>query len=268
MSAVVLAVVALSVTWIGGVAFRILSASIALAVLYEWNRMARGAGSAVSARLLPEALSTTLGLVFAIALMVGFPATALIAIMIVSIVALAGRAAMISATQWDTAGYAYASLSGLALAMLRGSESSGLVATVFLFAVVWSTDIFAYFVGRAVGGPKLAPGISPGKTRSGAIGGALFGVSAGIAIALYAEFSHVLVLAAVAAILSVMSQAGDLFESWVKRRHGVKDSGWIIPGHGGVMDRVDGLVAAAILLFVIGAAISGPARPTISLFPI
>ena len=132
---------------------------------------------------------------------------------------------------WDAGGLAYAALSGISLALLRGDDSAGLLAILFLFAVVWATDILAYFVGRAVGGPKLAPSISPGKTRSGALGGAVGGrrrrraaVGAGGCRRLAA------LLVVVALVLSVVSQAGDLFESWVKRRHGVKDSGGIIPG--------------------------------------
>ena len=157
-------------------------------------------------------------------------------------------------------------MSGLALAMLRGDDTAGLIAILFLFSVVWSTDILAYFVGRAVGGPKLAPSISPGKTQSGALGGTVAGVVAGVAVGLAAGAAPLLAMAGVAALLSVVSQAGDLFESWVKRRHGVKDSGWIIPGHGGVMDRVDGLVAAAFALYLIGWALGGADKPAHGLF--
>ncbi|TIP17063.1 MAG: phosphatidate cytidylyltransferase, partial [Mesorhizobium sp.] len=146
----------------------------------------------------------------------------------------------------------YASLSGLSLAYLRGDSHSGLIAILFLFSVVWATDIAAYFVGRAVGGPKLAPSISPGKTQSGALGGAVGGIAAGLVLAIAAGAGNLTMLGLVALALSIVSQIGDLFESWVKRRHGCKDSSNLIPGHGGVMDRVDGLVAAAFALYVIG----------------
>ena len=133
--------------------------------------------------------------------------------------------------------------------------------------VVWATDIFAYFVGRAVGGPKLAPSISPGKTQSGALGGAVGGVVAGLLLAAAAGAGNLAWLGLVAFVLSIVAQAGDLFESWVKRRHGRKDSGALIPGHGGVMDRVDGLVAAAFALYVIGWISAAADHPAQGLFP-
>ena len=148
------------------------------------------------------------------------------------------------------------------------ATSPGLLAILFLFAVVWATDIFAYFVGRSLGGPKLAPAISPGKTQSGAIGGTVGGVLAGIALAAFAGLGNLPLLALVALLLSIVSQVGDLFESWVKRRHGVKDSGNIIPGHGGVMDRVDGLVAAAFALYAIGSMLGSADKPAQALFAI
>ena len=142
----------------------------------------------------------------------------------------------------------------------------GLIAILFLFAVVWATDILAYFVGRSVGGPKLAPSISPGKTQSGAAGGAVGGVVAGVILAAAAGLSGLGQLAVIALVLSILAQAGDLFESWVKRQHGVKDSSAIIPGHGGVMDRIDGLVAAAFALYILGTLSGGANTPAHGLF--
>lgn len=259
ISAIVLAAVVLAVTWSGGIAFRVLSAFIAGAIFYEWTSMSRaGAGAA---RGLPRFVPELFMLAFIGALIAGLPTLMLVAFVVVLAVALALLSGLRGGGQWGTAGFVYACLSGLSLAVLRGGDHAGLVAILFLFAVVWATDIFAYFVGRAVGGPKLAPTISPGKTRSGALGGLVFGVIAGLLVAVSAGISGLFAITIVAALLSVVSQAGDLFESWVKRRHGVKDSGWLIPGHGGVMDRVDGLVAAAFALFLIGALVSGADRP-------
>ena len=169
---------------------------------------------------------------------------------------------------WVPAGLAYAGLSGVSLAYLRDGDQAGLDAILFLFAVVWATDICAYFVGRSLGGPKLAPAISPGKTQSGAIGGIVGGVIAGIAFAAFAGLSNFRRSLLVAFLLSAISQVGDLFESWVKRRHGVKDSGNLIPGHGGVMDRVDGLVAAAFALYAIGLMLGSADNPAQALFAI
>jgi phosphatidate cytidylyltransferase len=262
ISAIVMAAVTLAVTWFGGLPFRLFCAVVALTVFYEWSRMARPAtGGALG--FLPEALL----LAFVGVLIAGVPASwQLILVVAVVAIAVAG-AQMRGATQWDAAGLAYASLSGFSLALLRDDAHSGLIAILFLFAVVWATDIAAYFVGRAVGGPKLAPSISPGKTQSGAVGGAVGGVVAGLVLAIAAGAGNLVQLGFVALALSIVSQIGDLFESWVKRRHDAKDSSKLIPGHGGVMDRVDGLVAAAFALYVIGWIAAGADHPALGLFP-
>ena len=152
---------------------------------------------------------------------------------------------------WFAGAVIYAAGSMIALAALRNGGEAGLFAILFLFAVVWTTDIMAYFVGRALGGPKLAPSISPGKTWSGAIGGAVFAVAAAFALCWAYGGSPTIAIGLLAFFLSVCSQVGDLFESALKRRCGAKDSSHLIPGHGGVMDRVDGLVAAAFAMYVV-----------------
>jgi phosphatidate cytidylyltransferase len=263
ISALVLAAAVLAVTWLGGLPFRLLAVLIAGAIFYEWSRMARPGTMLKPLDFLPEALM----LVFLIALALGEPPARLLALLAVLVLVAVVVSAMRGGGQWSASGIAYAGLSGFALAMLRDDDRSGLIAVLFLFAVVWATDIFAYFVGRAVGGPKLAPAISPGKTRSGALGGAAGGVVAGLLLAVAAGAGHLAWLGIVALVLSVIAQAGDLFESWVKRRHGRKDSSHLIPGHGGVMDRVDGLVAAAVALYLIGWLAASADHPAQGLFP-
>ncbi|RUW52627.1 phosphatidate cytidylyltransferase [Mesorhizobium sp. M8A.F.Ca.ET.021.01.1.1] len=263
ISAVVLAIVALGLTWLGGLPFRLLCAVMSAMIFYEWTRMSRPA-AADGLGLLPEALMV----IFVGALIAGLSALWLLPLVVILVAITATSAGIRKIGQWDAGGLAYACASGLSLALLRDGDHSGLVAILFLFAVVWATDIFAYFVGRAVGGPKLAPSISPGKTRSGAFGGAVGGVVAGLLLAAIAGAGNLAVLGLVALVLSVVAQAGDLFESWVKRRHGCKDSGVLIPGHGGIMDRVDGLVAAALALYVIGWISAGADHPAQGLFPI
>jgi phosphatidate cytidylyltransferase len=262
VSAVVLAIAVLGLTWLGGLPFRLLAAGVACVIFYEWTRMSR-AGAAGSLGFLPEALM----LVCAGALLGGAPAWMLMLLTAAAVVVLLVAGHMRGAGRWEAAGLAYAALSAISLALLRDGDKAGLLAILFLFAVVWATDIFAYFVGRALGGPKLAPSISPGKTWSGAVGGAIAGVIAGIVLAVFANAGISFGLIFIAFLLSVVSQAGDLFESWIKRRKGVKDSGNLIPGHGGVMDRVDGLVAAAFALYVIGGAFGSADRPADVLFP-
>lgn len=262
ISAIVLAAAVLFLTWLGGLPFRVLAAVISAAVFYEWSRMARPA-PASGLDLFPEAL---LG-VFLVILVAGMSAISLLTFLAAMVIATAIIGVARGAGQWEASGLAYAGLSGLTLALLRDSDRSGLLAILFLFAVVWATDILAYFVGRAVGGPKLAPAISPGKTQSGALGGTIGGVVAGLALAAAFEAPNLAMLAVVALVLSIVSQAGDLFESWVKRRHGHKDSSQLIPGHGGVMDRVDGLVAAAVALYAIGWVLASSDHPAHGLFP-
>jgi phosphatidate cytidylyltransferase len=262
ISAVVLAVVTLGLTWLGGLPFRLLCAAMTILIFYEWTRMCRPV-AATGLGLLPDALL----LVFVVALIAGLPASWLLLSGAVMVIVTAVVASTRQTGQWDASGLAYAAISGLSLALLRDGDHSGLVAILFLFAVVWATDISAYFVGRAVGGPKLAPSISPGKTQSGALGGAVGGVVAGLLLAAAAGAANLAVLSVVALVLSIVAQAGDLFESWVKRRHDRKDSGTLIPGHGGVMDRVDGLVAAAFALYVIGWISATADHPAQGLFP-
>jgi len=147
---------------------------------------------------------------------------------------------------WDAAGFLYALIPALALLWIRdraGAESLYLLLWVFI--VTWTTDIGAYFAGRAIGGPKLAPSISPNKSIAGLMGEM---VSAGLASGAWVALTwRPTVLSWLAPPFAVAAQAGDLFESWMKRRAGVKDSGSLLPGHGGVMDRLEGLVVVATL---------------------
>jgi phosphatidate cytidylyltransferase len=145
--------------------------------------------------------------------------------------------------------------------LLRRDATLGFAAIVFLFAVVWLTDITAYFCGRALGGPKLMPQVSPNKTWSGAIGGVAGALIGGTSVAWYAGIGNLAAVAAVALALSVASQAGDLFESALKRRFDAKDASGLIPGHGGVMDRVDGFVFAVTVAVLIGLARGGIDAP-------
>ncbi len=253
-SALVLAGLTLTLTALGGVFFRLLAAIIGAAILYEWITMTRSRMDRTHVVLLTSALALVL-----LALVFGFTIEIQLALLGVGVVLAAVHASFARLGAWGTVGLAYAGLSAVSLAAVRGTGGAGLITILFLFAVVWGTDILAYFVGRRIGGPKLAPKVSPGKTWSGAIGGTIAGILAGLAIWAFAEPVHGLVwFAGLAFVLSATGQIGDLFESWVKRRFSFKDSSRLIPGHGGVMDRVDALVAAAFVLFVVGVGTVGP----------
>ncbi len=160
-------------------------------------------------------------------------------------------------TAWIVAGIVYAGGILVATLLLRSDPQFGFAAILFLFAVVWLTDIAAYFSGRAFGGPKLMPRVSPKKTWSGAIGGTAAGVAGGIAVGLAMGAGAWPAIAALAFVLSAVSQAGDLMESALKRRFGAKDSGQIIPGHGGLMDRLDGYATAVLAAALIGLSRGG-----------
>ena len=146
---------------------------------------------------------------------------------------------------WYSSGFVYALLPALALLWIRERDAHGLNLLIWAFIVTWSTDIGAYFTGRAIGKRKLAPSISPGKTVEGLYGGiaaaTLLGGTWAWAMGLGTA------LFALAPLCAIAAQGGDLFESWMKRRAGVKDSGTWLPGHGGVLDRLDGLVPVAVL---------------------
>jgi len=160
------------------------------------------------------------------------------------------------AMSWRIAGLVYAAVAFIAPMLLRADAEHGFAALVFLFAIVWMTDIMGYAVGRAIGGAKLWPAVSPNKTRSGAIGGLAGALAAGIVIAASLSLA-VLPIAILSVILSMVAQAGDLFESAIKRRFGAKDTSHLIPGHGGLMDRLDGFITAALAAALIGVVRGG-----------
>jgi phosphatidate cytidylyltransferase len=243
-SGIVMAVLAIAAVVLGGWPFALFWGAAALGVFWEWSAMiASGDGAtraAGIATLLVAAAAAGTGQLYAafIALAAG----------------VAGVAAVSAPPRrtWSAAGVAYAGTVLLAPVVLRRDSEFGLLAILFLFAVVWTTDILGYFVGRAIGGPRLAPQISPKKTWSGACGGVLGALTAGIAVIYVAGNMAFLPAVFVAVVLSIASQAGDLFESAIKRRFGVKDAGHVIPGHGGLMDRLDGFIAASGMAALVG----------------
>ena len=253
-SALILAPIAIAAAALGGWPFIIACAIAAGLVLWEWSFLVT---RRADLRILVPGLAALL--VAAVLTQNGLPAAAVAALAIGALIAGATVAAVPRASAeetsplWAATGAVYAGSAFIGPAVLRGDPEKGFAALLFLFATVWATDILAYLAGRALGGPLLWPQLSPKKTWGGAIGGVCGGVAAG-ALAAYATVgTKPLVAGVLALVLSIAAQGGDLFESWVKRRFGAKDAGTLIPGHGGMMDRIDGFLAAALLALVVGS---------------
>ena len=253
-SALVLAPLAIAVTYVGGWPFVVFWGLAAAGVLWEWMLLVG-----------PDDRRTTLttgAAALALAVALAGADRQLAAVIVVAMGTLAVAAlAPASRRLWIAGGVPYAGAIGLAPVVLRTDAEHGFLAVIFLYAIVWTTDIVGYFVGRVVGGPKLMPRISPKKTWSGAIGGTVAAIVVAIATANAAGLTGLLGVAMIAAVLSIVAQAGDLFESALKRRFGAKDSSHIIPGHGGLMDRLDGFVAATVLAALVGLARGGVEAP-------
>jgi phosphatidate cytidylyltransferase len=248
-SGVVMVALAIAAVVLGGWTFVLFWTAAAIGIFWEWSAIV--ADSAVAVRVAGAAALV----VAALAAGVGQ--------LSIAAGALAAGAAMLAGLcsrrrLWGAAGVLYAGTVLLAPVVLRRDRELGLVSILVLFAVVWATDILGYFVGRAIGGPKLAPHISPKKTWSGAAGGAAGALAAGLAVAHVAGSAPAISVACVALGLSIVSQVGDLFESAVKRRFGVKDASHVIPGHGGLMDRLDGFLAATGVAALVGLVRGGP----------
>ena len=256
LSAVVLAPLALVTAYIGDWPFALFWVAAALAVLWEWIILVVGPAY----RLMFSSCGSAIAIAGFLAWL-GRPVAALL------LVGLGALAAAIFAPRnrrrWVTLGIGYAGALLLAPIFLRADKSYGFTAIVILFAIVWTTDVLAYFAGRAFGGPKLLPAVSPKKTWSGAIAGSAGAIIAALLLAGFLGSFNKFAILTMALTLSVLAQVGDLFESWVKRRFDAKDSSRLIPGHGGVMDRLDGFWAAAVAGCLIGllrGGFDGPAR--------
>lgn len=241
MAGLVMIAVALAALWFGGIAFWLLASAAALLMLAEWAGLMRASRLWIGLSL--AGLGFALLVAGPIGAGVGQRAVALLVALAIGIAALARRPRL-------GAGLLYAGLPAFGLLFLRG-QPDGLALTLWTLAVVWATDIGAYFSGRAIGGPKLAPALSPNKTWAGLGGGVLAALLVGLAIA--AGFGLPPTLLLLGAPMAVLAQIGDLFESWLKRKAGVKDSGRLLPGHGGALDRLDGVVPVAALMGLLAA---------------
>lgn len=251
-SALVLGLLAIGAAYWGGWPFALFWMLAGLGVLWEWGHFV----SPAAARLLTlVGAAGVAAAAFVVAL--GRPFDTVF----VGAAALAGAAAA-GRGLWGPAGILYAGSIVVAPLLLRFDPAWGLAAIVLLFAVVWGTDIAAYFGGRLLGGPKLWARVSPKKTWSGAIVGAAAAVLFGLIVAAGAGVRNLLPIGLLCVVLSIASQLGDLLESAIKRRFSAKDASHLIPGHGGVMDRLDGFVVAAVLALAIGILRGGLETPS------
>jgi phosphatidate cytidylyltransferase len=244
VAALVLAPLAIAAAYVGGFWWTALVTLGAVGLYVEWLMVV----GAVSNRAVVAA--GTIALLGAAELLVLGRAGAAVLLLIFALVVVATRPSP-QRRLWTAAGFLYAGAALMASVLVRQDQIEGLVALILVLLVVWATDIGGYFVGRSFGGPKLWPRISPNKTWAGAIGGfvASLLVAAGFVAFGLGRTGPLLLLAA---CLSIASQLGDLLESAIKRHFGVKDSSHIIPGHGGLMDRLDGYVAAIVMAAIFG----------------
>jgi phosphatidate cytidylyltransferase len=256
-SAAILAPLAIGAAWLGDWPFTLFWGLAAIAVWWEWIGLIEPSGRNVLLATGICALALQ-GIMFES----GHPS---IALMIVALGVLAGIVTAGKRALAVAGGLLYASVLLMATIIVRSGDAYGFAAILLLFAIVWGTDIGGFFAGRAFGGPKLAPAISPKKTWSGAIGGTIVGIAAAIGVALMFSLPNPVMIGIVALILSIASQGGDLFESWLKRHFDVKDSSGLIPGHGGVMDRLDGFIFAVTVAALIGVSRGGFDNPAAGL---
>jgi phosphatidate cytidylyltransferase len=249
VSGAAMAVVAVATAWWGGLPFAVLWTTAAVVIAYEWQRIVhREAAANLQLATAGAAIAAGAGAylerwwLLAAAFIVGLAVAFLLAR---------------EHRRKTLEGVVYAAALAAAVILCRGVEFVGMAVVLWLFAVVWGTDTCAYFTGRKFGGPKLWPSVSPKKTWSGAIGGLIGGALLGLLVLAIAGIAVKWQHLALSLAFSVATQGGDLFESSLKRRFDVKDAGSIIPGHGGVMDRLDGFIFAAVLAALYGTARGG-----------
>lgn len=248
VAALILAPLTIGVVFAGGWLWILLVTIVAIGLFYEWH-------SIVNPKREPK--SFAIGIIalelIGLALWLGWNGVAFAAAIIgPTLIALVSG----ERRWWNTTGLIYAAAALMASVIVRLDGTTGFHALVFTLIVVWVTDIGGYFAGRTFGGPKLAPRISPKKTWAGAVGGLVLSIAIAFAASALG-WGRIVPLLALAILLSIVSQLGDLFESWVKRRFGVKDSSQIIPGHGGLLDRLDGFVAAIVFAAILGFSRGG-----------
>ena len=250
LSAAVLTAVGALAIWAGGVWFALLVAVLAGAVGWEWRSVTHHGGGACGVDAAPLIVAMVGGILIAHLAGAGAGFVWLGVVLAIGLAwdVVTGRK---TAAFWSLIGGTWCGSAAIALVWLRDMPSWGLNSVVWIILVVAAADIGGYFAGKTLRGPKLWPRVSPKKTWSGSIGGIVLAVLLGILFSWWTSGTHVLEVAVVSAVAAVISQGGDLAESALKRRFAVKDASNLIPGHGGVLDRFDGLMAAAIVVTLV-----------------
>jgi phosphatidate cytidylyltransferase len=241
VSGLVLAPVALVLVWLGGWYFAGLTLVAGVLMIVEWDRLCGGKGQGAHVWLLGVAVIAS-ALLAATSNWLPAIATALVCTLVAAVLSQRER------RSWTALGGIYVLLPILALLWIRGEADTGLLTIVWMLIVVWSTDTGAYFAGTTIGGPKMAPRLSPNKTWAGLAGGVICAALASVLIGKVADAGTITTLALFGVLAAVIGQIGDVCESSVKRHFGVKDSGTIIPGHGGLFDRLDSLLFVAVVV--------------------
>ncbi|MEC9368786.1 MAG: phosphatidate cytidylyltransferase [Pseudomonadota bacterium] len=254
VSSVIMAGAAILLTGAGTLPFAGLVAGVASTLCWEWGRMVRKDNPT------PPLVLHVAATLFAVALSAAGEILAAMGVLFVGAVLLALTTKPALARSWSAAGAVYFGLPAVALIAMRQDAVYGIAAVLFLFTVVWGADTFAYFTGRAIGGPKLAPSISPGKTWAGLFGGVILPSAICAAAATWIGGTSPFAIALLAATLACISQVGDLVESYAKRQFRQKDASHLIPGHGGFLDRVDGFIFASVAAWLFGL-VRDPGHP-------
>lgn len=251
-AAAVMTPIALGLIWLGSIWFTLFAAVLGIAISIEWcdivheKSVFQKAHHAFAA--IVAAFSVYIGDILIVAGIVGV----IWAISFIQALR-SGRAGF-----WAFVGVFYVAIPIAALVILRADTKMGFVAVLLLFGAVATADTFAYFVGKIVGGPKLWPSVSPNKTWAGLVGAILGGMAATVLVFVIFRLDNYIAAVLLGAAIGVVEQGGDLFESAAKRKFNIKDSGSIIPGHGGVLDRIDGLMAASVMALIVGSLHAAP----------
>jgi phosphatidate cytidylyltransferase len=246
ISALAVGAVALVCIWFGGIWIALLAALAALGMVLECRSITAHGGRAAGADVVPYALAAICGVLVLHASEV-WAAVLLLAGLAAAGWALDARRGQGAVGAWSVAGTLYIGAAAMAFVALRGVEPYGFLSIVWAALVVIAADVGGYFAGRIIGGPKLWPAVSPNKTWAGLLGGIALAFLVGGVFSWATTGTYFYQVCTVSAVAALLAQAGDLAESALKRHFGVKDAGTLIPGHGGLLDRLDGHMAAILV---------------------